>query len=65
MKLELYFAFAFRPATSNSRVVSRAGLFGSGSGSGRVRVGFEPKVDKNVGLNSGLRRTFCLRCTKK
>ena len=25
------------------------------------RVGFGPKVDQNVGLNSGLRRTFCLR----
>ena len=45
------------------RVVSRAGLFGSGSG--RVRAGFGPKVDKNVELNSGLRLTFCLRCTKK
>ena len=33
--------------------------------SGRAfRVGLGPKVDKNFGLNSGLRRTFCLRCTK-
>ena len=38
------------------RVVSRAGLFGSGSG---------PKLTNDVGLNLGLRRTFCLRCTKK
>ena len=37
------------------RVVSRAGLFG---------VGFGPKIDKNFGLNLGLRRTFCLGCTK-
>ena len=44
------------------RVVSRAGLFGSGSG--RVRAGFGPEVDKNFGLNSGLRCSFCLRCTK-
>ena len=28
------------------------------------RVGFGPKVDKNFGLNSGLSRAFCLRCTK-
>ena len=28
------------------------------------RVGFGSKVNKNFGLNSGLRRTFCLRCTK-
>ena len=28
------------------------------------RVGFGRKVDKNFGLNSGLRRAFCLRCTK-
>ena len=27
-------------------------------------VGFGPKVDKNFELNSGLRRAFCLRCTK-
>ena len=34
--------------------------------SGRAfRVGFGPKVHKNVELNSGLRRTFSLRCTKK
>ena len=33
--------------------------------SGRAfRVGFGPKVDKNFGLNSGLRRSFCFRCTK-
>ena len=33
--------------------------------SGRAfRVGFGPKVGKNFGLNSGLRRAFCLRCTK-
>ena len=33
--------------------------------SGRAfRVGFGLKVDKNFGLNSGLRRTYCLRCTK-
>ena len=32
--------------------------------SGRAfRVGFGPKVDKNFGLNSGLRRAFCLRCS--
>ena len=47
----------------------------SGSGRNRTRthscksgrafwVGFRPKVDKNFGLNSGLRRTICLRCTK-
>ena len=24
------------------------------------RVGFRPRVDKNFGLYSGLRRTFCL-----
>ena len=47
------------------RVVSRDGLFGLGSDSGQVRAGFGPKVEKNFGLNSGLRRTFCLRCTKK
>ena len=46
------------------KVVSRSGLFGSGSGSGRVWFGFGPKVDKNFGLNSGLTRAFCLRCTK-
>ena len=28
------------------------------------QVGFGPKVDKNFGFNSGLRRSFCLRCTK-
>ena len=28
------------------------------------RRGFGPKVDKNVVLSSGLRRTFCFRCTK-
>ena len=27
------------------------------------RVGFGPKVGKNFGHNSGLKRTFCLRCT--
>ena len=32
--------------------------------SGRVRAGFGPKVDKNFGLNTGLRRPFCLRDTK-
>ena len=33
--------------------------------SGRAfQVGFGPKVDKNFGINSGLRRGFCLRCTK-
>ena len=33
--------------------------------SGRAfRVGFGPKVDKNFGLNLGLRRIFCLLCTK-
>ena len=33
--------------------------------SGRTfRVGFGPQVDKNIGLNSGLRRTFCFRCSK-
>ena len=33
--------------------------------SGRAfRVEFGPKVDKILGLDSGLRRTFCLRCTK-
>ena len=37
------------------RVVGRAGLFGSGSGL---------KLTKNFGLNSCLRRAFCLRCTK-
>ena len=31
----------------------------------RVGFGFGPKVEKNFGLKSGLRRTFCLRCTKK
>ena len=36
-------------------VVSRAGLFRSGS---------NLKFDKNFGLNLDLRRTFCLRCTK-
>ena len=30
----------------------------------RVEFGFGPKVDKNFGLNSGPRHTFCLRCTK-
>ena len=39
------------------RVVSRARLCGSG-------FEFGPKVDKNFGLNSGLRHTFCLWCTK-
>ena len=38
------------------------------SPSGQLRVvsraGFGPKLDKNFGLNSGLRRDFCLRCTK-
>ena len=46
------------------RVVSRAGLFGSVSGSGRVQAGLGPKVDKNFGLKSGLRRAFCLKSTK-
>ena len=33
--------------------------------SGRAfRVGFGPKVDKSFGLNSDLRLTFCLSCTK-
>ena len=33
--------------------------------SGRAfRIGFGPKVDKNFGLNSGLSRSFCRRCTK-
>ena len=33
--------------------------------SGRgFRVGFGPKVDKNFGLNLGLRRAFCLKSTK-
>ena len=30
----------------------------------RAEFGFGPKVEKNFGLNSGLRRAFCLRCTK-
>ena len=28
------------------------------------RVGFGPTIDENFGLTSGLRRTFCFRCTK-
>ena len=40
-------------------------LFAQSCKSGRAfRVGFGPKVDKNFGLNSGLRRAFCLECTK-
>ena len=31
---------------------------------GQVRAGFGPEVDKIFGLNSGLRRTSCIRCTK-
>ena len=27
-------------------------------------IGFGPNVDNNFGANSGLKRTFCLRCTK-
>ena len=42
------------------RVVSLAGLFGLGSGLGRVQAGFGPKVDKNFGLNSDLRRADLL-----
>ena len=41
-----------------NRLVSRAAF------SGRVWAGFGLKVDKNSGLDSGLRRTFCLKCTK-
>ena len=36
----------------------------SSKSGGAFRVGFGPKVDKNFGLNSGLRRAFCLECTK-
>ena len=39
---------------SETRAVSWAGLFGSGSAKSR----------QNLGLNSGLKRAFCLRCTK-
>ena len=34
------------------------------SGWARVRAGFRPKLDKNFGLNSGLRRTFVLGAQK-
>ena len=30
----------------------------------RVESWAGPKADENFGLNSGLRRAFCLRCTK-
>ena len=43
------------------RVVSWAGLFGSGFW---VRAGFGPKFDKILGLILGLKRTFCLKCRK-
>ena len=47
-------SFALRQSTIDrayrDRVVSRAG--------------FGPKLDKNFGIYSGLRRAVCLRCTK-
>ena len=50
--------------TKNSAVLDRV-VVGLGF-SGRVRfwVGLGPKVDKNLGLNLGLKRAFCHRCTK-
>ena len=56
--------FTILSCRNTRRIVSLSWLQSFKSGQA-FRVGFGPKVDKNFGLNSGLRRTFCLRCTKK
>ena len=47
-------------ATQRVFYISEAELQVGPGFSGRVRAGFRPEVDKNFGLNSGLRRAFCL-----
>ena len=58
VSVSIYCPICLKQFTSTqSCTVSRPGLFGSGSG--RVRAGFAPEVDKNFRLKSGLRRAFC------